>query len=91
MGRCLIAVTIIAFLQNAISRPILRLSEAAQVITREEDYSIRVSRDSNDELGTLYHSFNQMLDALKSTHDQMASQARSWRRKSACESGRRRI
>jgi signal transduction histidine kinase/ActR/RegA family two-component response regulator len=71
----LAAVTITAFLQNAISRPILRLSEAAQVITREEDYSIRVSRNSDDELGILYQSFNQMLDALKMTHDEMASQA----------------
>lgn len=75
LGSLLIAVTIIAFLQNAISRPITRLSEAAQVITREENYSIRVSRDANDELGTLYRSFNQMLDALKSTHDQLAQQA----------------
>ena len=44
LGSLLVAVTITAFLQNAISRPILRLSEAAQVITREEDYSIRVTR-----------------------------------------------
>ena len=71
----LVAVTIAAFLQNAISRPILRLSEAAQVITREENYSIRVSREAQDELGTLYRSFNQMLDALKSTHDEVALQA----------------
>jgi len=75
LGSLLAAVTITYFLQNTISRPILRLSEAAQVITREEDYSIRVTRDSEDELGVLYHSFNQMLDALKSTHDEMASQA----------------
>jgi signal transduction histidine kinase/AmiR/NasT family two-component response regulator len=75
LGSLLIAVTITAFLQNAISRPILRLSEAAQVITREENYSIRVTRDSKDELGTLYRSFNQMLDALKSTHDEVALQA----------------
>jgi signal transduction histidine kinase/CheY-like chemotaxis protein len=75
LGSLLIAVTITAFLQNAISRPILRLSEAAQVITREENYSIRVSREAHDELGILYRSFNQMLDALKSTHDEVALQA----------------
>ncbi len=71
----LAAITMATILQNAISRPILRLAEAARVITREEDYSIRVSRDSTDELGTLYRSFNQMLDALKSTHDELAGQA----------------
>jgi signal transduction histidine kinase/CheY-like chemotaxis protein len=75
IGSLLIAVTITTFLQNAISRPILHLTEAAQVITREEDYSIRVARDAHDELGTLYRSFNQMLDALKSTHDALANQA----------------
>jgi signal transduction histidine kinase/CheY-like chemotaxis protein/HPt (histidine-containing phosphotransfer) domain-containing protein len=75
LGSLLVAITVTAFLQNAISRPILRLTEAAQVITREEDYSIRVTSTSQDELGTLYRSFNQMLDALKSTHDQVANQA----------------
>jgi len=53
----------------------LRLTEAAQLITRDEDYSLRVTLDTQDELGTLYKSFNQMLDALKSTHDQLADQA----------------
>jgi signal transduction histidine kinase/DNA-binding NarL/FixJ family response regulator len=75
LGSLIVAITVTAFLQNAISRPILRLTEAAQVITREEDYSIRVTSTSQDELGTLYRSFNQMLDALKSTHDQVANQA----------------
>jgi two-component system, sensor histidine kinase len=75
LASLLVAITIAAFLQSAISEPITRLSEAAKVITREEDYSIRVERDAQDELGTLYRSFNQMLDALKSTHDQLANQA----------------
>jgi signal transduction histidine kinase/CheY-like chemotaxis protein/HPt (histidine-containing phosphotransfer) domain-containing protein len=75
LGSLLVAMTVTAFLQNAISGPIMRLTEAAQVITREEDYSIRVSYPAQDELGTLYRSFNQMLDALKSTHDQVANQA----------------
>ncbi len=53
VGSLLAAITVTAFLQNAISGPIMRLTEAAQVITREEDYSIRVSCTSQDELGTL--------------------------------------
>jgi len=62
-------------LQRAISQPILRLAEAARNITRSEDYSIRVQRDSSDELGTLFRSFNKMLDALKRSHDQVSDQA----------------
>jgi signal transduction histidine kinase/CheY-like chemotaxis protein/HPt (histidine-containing phosphotransfer) domain-containing protein len=79
LASLLAAVLIATVLQNTISRPILRLTEAARVITREEDYSIRVSRSSQDELGTLYDSFNRMLDALKSTHDQVANQAEQLR------------
>jgi two-component system, sensor histidine kinase len=75
LGSLLAATVIAAILQNAISRPILQLTAAAQRITRDEDYSLRVTLDTEDELGTLYKSFNQMLDALKSTHDQVASQA----------------
>jgi signal transduction histidine kinase/DNA-binding NarL/FixJ family response regulator/HPt (histidine-containing phosphotransfer) domain-containing protein len=75
LASLLVAITVAAFLQKKISDPILRLTEAAQVITREEDYSIRVSWPAQDELGTLYESFNRMLDALKSTHDQVANQA----------------
>jgi signal transduction histidine kinase/ActR/RegA family two-component response regulator len=75
LGSLLAATLIAAILQNAISRPILELTAAAQIITRDEDYSLRVTVDSEDELGTLYKSFNQMLDALKSTHDQVAEQA----------------
>jgi signal transduction histidine kinase len=75
LGSLLAAVIITAFLQRAISRPIVQLAEAAQMITREEDYSIRVTPESEDELGKLYCSFNQMLDALKSTHDELATQA----------------
>jgi signal transduction histidine kinase/CheY-like chemotaxis protein/HPt (histidine-containing phosphotransfer) domain-containing protein len=75
LGSLLIAVSITVFLQNAVSRPILRLTDAARVIEREEDYSIRVSLDSKDELGQLYQSFNRMLDSLKSSHDQVATQA----------------
>jgi signal transduction histidine kinase/CheY-like chemotaxis protein/HPt (histidine-containing phosphotransfer) domain-containing protein len=75
IGSLLAAITVTAVLQKVISGPIRRLTEAAQVITREEDYSIRVVWPAQDELGTLYRSFNQMLDALKSTHDQVTNQA----------------
>jgi C4-dicarboxylate-specific signal transduction histidine kinase len=52
-------------LQRLISVPILKLAEAAERISIERDYSIRVTTTANDELGTLYHQFNAMLDEIQ--------------------------
>ncbi len=54
-------------LQLAISRPILALASAAQQISAEQDYSIRVKKTSGDELGTLYDEFNYMLEQIETS------------------------
>jgi two-component system NtrC family sensor kinase len=51
--------------QATISQPILDLAETAQRISAERDYSIRVTRTANDELGTLYDQFNVMLEEIR--------------------------
>jgi len=65
-------------MQRVISLPILRLADAAQQISRAGDYSIRVEREADDELGTLYDEFNEMLDQiqraekeLQTAHDEL--------------------
>ncbi len=62
-------------LQRLISDPIVRLSTAARDISHERDYSIRVEKKADDELGMLTDSFNEMLaqiqqrdEALKEAH-----------------------
>ena len=52
-------------LQRAVSAPVLHLAETAQKISAERDYSIRVAKQANDELGTLYDQFNAMLDEIQ--------------------------
>jgi C4-dicarboxylate-specific signal transduction histidine kinase len=52
-------------LQRVISVPILKLAEAAERISAQRDYSIRVSKVANDELGFLYDQFNAMLDEIE--------------------------
>jgi len=52
-------------LQRLISVPILRLAAAAERISVERDYSIRVTKLANDELGFLYDQFNAMLDEIQ--------------------------
>ena len=61
-----------------ISRPILKLANTANQITRLGDYSLRVNSPCNDELGQLYDAFNKMLDrvqvsdlALKRAHEEL--------------------
>ncbi|MBI3839854.1 MAG: HAMP domain-containing protein [Planctomycetia bacterium] len=65
-------------LQRVISVPILKLADAAERISVERDYAIRVTKSANDELGTLYDQFNAMLDqiqqgeaAVQQAHDEL--------------------
>jgi signal transduction histidine kinase/CheY-like chemotaxis protein len=51
-------------LRRMISDPVLRLAHAARSVTREHDYSTRVARRSEDELGLLVDAFNDMLEEL---------------------------
>ena len=52
-------------LQRVISAPILQLAHSAQEISASRDYSIRVQKHANDELGTLYDEFNGMLQQIE--------------------------
>jgi signal transduction histidine kinase/CheY-like chemotaxis protein len=51
-------------LRRIISDPVLRLADAAQRVANERDYSTRVPRPSEDELGALVDAFNSMLEEL---------------------------
>ena len=58
----LLLVVMIAFrVQRVISAPILRLSTAAETVSTDADYSIRVERRGGDEIGVLCDGFNSML------------------------------
>ena len=51
--------------QSLISRPILRLAEAARRISREKDYAVRVEPEGRDEVGELIETFNDMLAGIQ--------------------------
>ncbi len=53
-------------LQSVISSPIIRLSEIANEISVKGDYTIRAEKSYNDEIGSLYDGFNEMLDQIES-------------------------
>jgi two-component system, NtrC family, sensor kinase len=58
-------------LQRVVSGPVLKLARTAQQISAGGDYSIRVKRQSSDELGTLYDEFNTMLEQIQQGERQL--------------------
>jgi two-component system, sensor histidine kinase len=54
-----------ARLQEQISGPIVNLAHTMQRVSSEEDYSLRVERNSQDEVGSLIDGFNQMLGQIR--------------------------
>ncbi len=48
-------------LQQIISTPILSLTQIARDVSNHKDYSVRAVRQSNDEVGMLIDTFNEML------------------------------
>ncbi|MGH9688161.1 MAG: response regulator [Candidatus Acidiferrales bacterium] len=67
-------------LQRTISEPILDLARVAFARSIRKDFSIRATKRSNDEVGSLVDRFNEMLDqiearevALQKAHDDLES------------------
>jgi nitrogen fixation/metabolism regulation signal transduction histidine kinase len=58
-----ISVVLGLYLSKSITRPVLELSEAAKKIA-SGDFNVVIERDSEDELGLLYGSFNSMVREL---------------------------
>ncbi|MBK5964313.1 hybrid sensor histidine kinase/response regulator [Thiocystis minor] len=52
-------------LQRVVSRPIMSLTSAMDLLAREKNYGIRVETDRGDELGALMRGFNEMLDQIQ--------------------------
>jgi PAS domain S-box-containing protein len=52
------------YLQRKISGPILILEKATLDVSESNDYSVRVSKVSNDEVGSLFDGFNMMLEQI---------------------------
>ena len=61
----LVALLLASRLQRLISTPILDLVKSARTVSETHDYSIRVTKFSNDELGLLTEEFNEMLQRIQ--------------------------
>ncbi|MEO6005640.1 MAG: ATP-binding protein [Opitutus sp.] len=52
-------------LQRQISQPIFALVETARTVSDQRDYSVRATKQGNDELGVLTDAFNHMLGEIQ--------------------------
>ena len=84
VGATFIALLLSSAFQRAISRPIRRLLEVEKRVSRERDYSLRATKEGNDEVGLLIDGFNEMLTEIRKRdaeilekHDQEMELARS--------------
>jgi signal transduction histidine kinase len=62
----LAALVLSSRLQALISRPILHLLEVETRVSNEQDYSLRASKEADDELGLAIDGFNEMLVQIQS-------------------------
>ncbi len=61
----LVAYLISSKVQGVISTPILDLTEVTKRVSEKKEYSTRAEKHSNDEVGTLIDSFNEMLGQIQ--------------------------
>jgi PAS domain S-box-containing protein len=64
LGSFVTAYLLAARLQRTISEPIRELAQAATAVSLAKDYSIRATKSSDDEIGALVDSFNEMLSCI---------------------------
>ena len=60
-------------MRRAILRPIDRLAQAANTVSAENCYALRVAKESEDEIGALVDAFNRMLAQIQARDDQIES------------------
>jgi len=63
-----------ARLQRVISDPILHLAQVMKAVTVDKSYSLRASKQGEDELGTLIDGFNEMLGQIEDRDERLEAQ-----------------
>jgi signal transduction histidine kinase/DNA-binding response OmpR family regulator len=61
----LVSALLASRLRRIIARPLLQLARATQTVSATQDYSLRVLKANQDELGVLFDGFNSMLEQIQ--------------------------
>lgn len=70
----LLAATLVSSaFRKSVAQPIMQLAETAKRVSRDKDYTVRVTpmTQGNDEVAVLVNSFNDMLQELHKSHDEL--------------------
>jgi PAS domain S-box-containing protein len=78
LASSLIALVLSTRLQSLIAIPITRLASAARSVSESGDYGVRVQKDSDDELGLLVATFNDMLARIQTRDSEIQSARNSF-------------
>ena len=65
LGSFLVALALSSWLQRPLTQPILELTETTRAISERKDYSVRATRRTGGEIGTLTDVFNEMLAGIE--------------------------
>jgi PAS domain S-box-containing protein len=76
----IVAFVLSSRLQQIVSDPILRLARAARRVSTEKNYSVRVTKRSDDELGLLTDAFNEMLSQIAARTGELTESEERFRR-----------
>lgn len=71
LGASLVAYFVSRKLQKVISGPILQLAGVMKSVSAAKDYSLRVEKESTDEIGILLDGFNEMLGQIKERDEKL--------------------
>ena len=69
-GATLLAFALLFRLQRIVTRPIAAISTVAREVVAQQDYSRRVQRQSDDEIGALVDAFNSMMGVIQQRTEQ---------------------
>ncbi len=64
----IIALVLSIYMQRLISNPILHLEQIMRKISVDKDFSVRIKKRSNDEIGVMINGFNEMLTQIENTN-----------------------
>jgi two-component sensor histidine kinase/HAMP domain-containing protein len=64
LGSFLLTYLLSSRLRNVISDPIMELADVAKRVSKDKNYAVRVARHEEDEIGSLFDAFNDMLEKI---------------------------